>query len=576
MLLLTGCSGVDVTKIEPLALEEVAGTRLAQMSQEEKDSLIFQYVSDSITVDAENLLVIDKQELTRVNNVLQGVNSMLKGGKNKQADGTQFLSDEYANYLLLEFAKTPYQWQQKSVTPVGYDPASRLYFIDVAYESTNEYKAVVPKSGIAKGETQEDVLKEQRYTDYVAYLTQRNTGNTEKATQLLQNFTLKWGNVTDIMNEQDQQTLLERVQKQNTTGIGAITHTGLISDASLNVGAELTVRYVFKYRYNLGEETDLQVDSLYVKDYELKANKYSQYMGLEKSIEKANKTDEKEEGVIEAENIAVLRPFIDKLILSYHKSIEETNHIGLNKLLSNYETVDKYYSDLNRYSYVTIGGYNYKVLARKGTQVDVLVDRVTQTRARGAEMTLPRYNERYIYTLQMNNDDTLQIKNVTLLERVLTGEPMSVIENVTGVSERIQYSGQSFTKENEEKVTEAIKQFMEVVYEGKTGSSKFTGIVDIGVSSDTLSQMNTLVTSVKDVEKKTNYIVTWNTKTNVYANVTVREVFKKGEKALDTEAVIELANRNGEWKVVNYTRTLSVVTGLSNLNTDKALSINGQ
>lgn len=550
VFLLAGCSK-SIESIDPLSLEEVAGSRLAQLTNDEKEGMIYQAVSDRITVDTTELIAMEDKELGGVNNLLDQVNAMLKGKK------SDVIKEEYANYLLLEFARTPYEWKQTKVSPVGFDPASRLYFVDVEYSTTNELKRVVPDSKIPAGSDNEEVMKQNRYADYVDYLTARAEGGNYSS--LLKDFEKRWGKVSAIKEEQQGVSLLARTasESQKSGGIGKLTYSGLVEDSKLNKGAKATFRYVFSYKYNLGEETDLQINALYLKDYTMNQP--------EETLESYTSSD--------TVGVEVLKPFIDKAINSYHKAVEESNDIGLYQLYKDYGSVDKYYADLSNYTYNKVDGYSYQVLERKGTNVVVKVDRVNKIRAKGSGMSLPTYNETLLYNLVLDKDDTIKIKSVNLVESKLIGEPMSVIENVTGISDIIKYSGESFTEDNKKAVEDTLKKFSNVVFQANVDSDEFGSTVDVGVSQSTLLKMSDTISSIKDANKKVNYIVSWNTKTNVYASVNLREIYQMDDSNLDTESVVELVNRDGEWKVVNYTRTISIKTSKAEVDTKNAISI---
>lgn len=546
---LAGC-GNSVSDIEPLTMEEVAGTRLAKMTNDEKEGLIYKLVSDRVTVDKEKLIVIEGEDLIKINSLLDKVHQSLKGTK------SGVLKDEYANYMLTEFAKTPYQWDVDTVTPVGFDPASRLFFVDVSYKTTSKFKNVVPSSKIPNGSDDEEVLKQKRYADYVTALTAKANGDSAKANELMSRFKTAWGNVEDIKNEQQGVSLLERTrQAKGVAGVGGLTYTGIVQDSELNQPANMTFRYVFKYAYNLGEETDLKVNAVYLKDY------------LMPSVEKTLSTEES----VDEEGVEVLKPFVDRLLLSYNRALDSSNEKGMYSLFYNYADYDKYYSDVDKYSYNSVGGYTYTILGRTGTTVLVKMNRVNQIRAKGADISFPTYDETWLAKLVLDSDDRIKIGTMTLVSSKMVGEPMSVIKNVTGVSDMIQYSGESFTSSNKGAVEDVVKKFSEVVFNGKVDDPSFTNVVDIGVSDSTLRKISDNVTAIPDATRKTTFITSWNTKTNVFVSLTLREVFEKSGYNLDTESVVDLVNRDGEWKVVNYTRTMNVKTKAVKLNAKSAL-----
>lgn len=548
--ILTGCSASsDIESIPPLSLEEVAGSRLVNLSNEEKESIVYKYVTDSIIVDKENLIGVSDKDVKAINGLFSRVNEFLKGKKNGA------IPDEYGNYLLMEFAKTPYEWEQSKVDIIGFDPAARLYFVDVTYKTTGTLKQVVPDSKIVNGEPNEELLKQKRYNDYVSYLTAKSSGN-PNAPAILAKFENAWGSVKSIKESQSGVSLLERTRQINNTsgGIGKLTYSGLVSEPKLNRGATMTVRYVLKYNFNLGEETDLGVESLYLKDYQLDnvEELYNSYV------------------LHDPTGIEVLKPFIDQLVNSYQKAVEESNDIGLYQLFYDYSKLDKYYEDIDAYSLVSSGNYDYEVLSRSGTNVVIRVDRSHKNRARGTQMSLPNYNETLVMNLVLCDDDKIRIKSVHPTSIEMIGEPLSVIRNVTGVSDIIQYSDTSFTEGNKAKVEEVIKEFSKLIVSGDTESDKFYDIVDLGVSKNTVKRMMDTINSI-DADRKTTWIVEYNTKTNVYCSVTVREIYETSKNNFDTEAVIDLVNRDGEWKVVDYVRNLNVKTGKTEIDPKGAL-----
>ena len=553
--MLTGCGGTanEIMKATPYTIDEVAGSRILAATNIDEDTKIYNYISDRIVVDGTKLIDVSVKDEQNITNLLANINTQLQG------KGGNVLTDEYANYLLLEFAKTPFEWVQSNKDILGFDPAARLYFVDVTYTTTDMYKSVVPDSKIVNGDPEGVKFKKKRYEDYIAMLTYQYKGDV-KYNDSYNTFVNRWGNIQDIFDEQQGTSLYLRTQyKGNETGgIGKLTYSGLVGDNRLAKGAKMTVRYVLKYALNLGEETDLSVEALYLKNYEL--NDYENIL--------------KEYTLKDVAALEVLKPFIDKLILSYNKAVEESNAIGLYQLFTDYSRLDKYYDEIREYTYNSIGAYNYEILERKnnGKEVAVKVNRVNQIRARGAEMSLPTYDETLIFNLVLGMDDKITIKDIYLLKSDLVGEPMSVIRNVTGISEQIQYSDVAFSEGNKEKVLEAIKKFSAVVTNSDYSSEAFLDIVDLGISQNTLNRMADTIKAISP-KKKSTYIISWDTTTNVYCSVKIREIFECENGSYDTEAIVDLGNKNGEWKVVNYTRVLNIKTTRADYSDDTALCI---
>ena len=154
----------------------------------------------------------------------------------------------------------------------------------------------------------------------------------------------------------------------------------------------------------------------------------------------------------------------------------------------------------------------------------------------------------------------------------LIGEPLSVIENVSGVSDLINYSNESFTKENQDKVEAVLKQFSKAVIKGSVDCKEFNQSVDMGVSQLTLKKMADAITSI-DANKKTTYIVNWGTKSNSFVSVTLRDIFETETGNYDTESIVDLANTGGVWKIVDYTRVLNVQTEKTQMDSKDALCV---
>lgn len=561
--MLSGCSGDvpstgSLRSIPSLTLEEIASTRLVETtvaSNTVGGVSISDYVTDRIVVDATKLMNVTEKDEQNITALLENINIQLTGR------GGNVLTDEYANYLLLEFAKTPYEWSQSSKNIVGFDPATRLYFVDVTYSTTNTYKHVVPDSAIPLGHPDSDTLRSTRYGNYISMVTYKIQNNMDKYWEAYNNFVGAWGEIQDIFDEQQGVSLYERTLRRlgDTGGIGRLTYSGLIRDNNFKTrGATMTVRYVLKYALNLGEETDLSVEALYLKNYE-----------VFDSENLLNSYKLEDEAALE-----ILKPFIDTLILSYNKSVEESNHIGLYQLFTDYSLIDKYYDEISNYTYNSAGVYNFEILERKnnGKEVAVKVNRVNQVRARGADMSLPTYDEVLIFNLLLGAEDNITIQDVYLVKSNLIGEPLSVIRNVTGISDQIQYDDRAFAESNKKDIEELIINFTSFVAKGEVSNSEFFKYVDIGISEATVNKINNTIRAIVP-KSDTVYIVSWNTTTNRFCSVTIREILECNDGTFDTEAVLNIAKKDSEWKVIDYTRTVNIKTTEAQVNTENTTAL---
>lgn len=537
LLLCAGCTAKE--GYTALTQREVAGRRL--LMQAAQDTLYTGIVGN---VESAELMKIEKEETREIQEVLSEITKQLK-----QKGGKEYLTDEQQNYLLLSFARTPYTWEQANVELVGFAPETRYYFVDVTYTTTKNIKKVVPESKLPYGSPKEAEKRQKRYTDYLEML----QSDEERYAQAKQNFEARWGSIDEILLEQQGTSLVDRLkQEDEIEGIGGLTYASLVQNSALYSGATQTVRYILTQRLNLGEEQGLKVAYLYLKDFKVDAEESKGQVVLDSTVE-------------------VLKPFLDRLIDSYHKAITSNNSQGLNTLTVNYGQADKYYAMWHKYAYSTIGNYVYEVVGRRGSFVDVKVTRVVQERAKGLDMGMPVYTEKLLYTIALDIDDKVSIFSTDLLSRKLVSEPGTLLRTKGSVSAEMLYSNTTFTEQNKKEVEEVLKKYNKVALEGDITSDAFLGLVDLGVTDESLYRIQAGIQSIP-AKKRLLYIVDWGVKTNVYTNVTVREVCITENKVFDTEADIGLVLKNGVWRIVSYTRKLSVVAKKVRAGTD-ALSI---
>lgn len=559
--LLTGCGDVVkpmVMAAQPLTISEVAGSRLVASTASDAETDAYEYAGEHVVLDSESLLTVAGSDERNIRNLVQNITTQLAG-----AGGTT-LSETQAGYLLTEFARSKYIWKQSDIDVVGYDPATRFYFVDVTYETTQMLKEVIPDSKIPNGSEDANKLRQKRYADYLTLLSLKNAATmssrdmTEEYEAAYASFVSAWGEIEEIFAEQQGVTLYERTlglvsDSTTVTQIGRLTYSGMLRNKELNGAATMTVRYVLTYSLNLGEETGLSVVALYVKDYsvrnpELALSAYS---------------------VVDPAALSILKPVIDNTILSYQRCVEESNEVGLCSLFFDYGALDKYYDELRDLTYISSGGYTFEVIGRNNRHLFVKVTSSNQIRGRDSEMSLPTYEEVTVYDLYMGADDSLYVYSTALVSRKLVGEPASVIRNVSGISEKISYSAAAFSAENKVAVEQLLKDFSAVVANGDVSSDAFLRCVDLGVSSTTLTRMVDTILSITP-NRLVTYVVSWGTQTNVYCNVTVREVFECDNGAYDTQATISMCNGDNGWRVTGYSRSLSIKTALSNLDTSSA------
>ena len=554
-LTLTGCGEqtdtANVTEVAPLTFEEVASDKAnTGLTAVEKESMIYRYMSDDISIDTTKLLPVgsNSAEYNDIVAFVSDVNTYLTNGNCENEE----LSSELINYMLMEFSKTPYEWTQSptGIQVVGMDPATRLMFVDVEYTTSSTKKEILPDSAIVKGHPMEEILLKARYDEWIAYLDEKMEGD-EKADELYDTFVEHWGDPDEIIEAQNTYTLTERIAKfgNTTKGIGKYTYSGLVENENANTGATMTFRFILNYKFNLGQKRGLEVKALYLKDY--KTANCDTLTALPT--------------VSDTTGLEVIEPYITRLLNSFRKAVDETNHIGLYQLFSDYSKLDKYYVDYGSYTYNKSGGFTYDIIDRTDETLTIRIYRTQKVRAKGSYMSYPSYKEILIGEVQLCDDDRIRFNNLTLLSSEMTGEPVSVIKNVEGVSEQMLFSSVEFTEENEKAIEQLIKDFSVYQLNQNISAETFSNIIDTGITADALDGIKKTVAAIQANEKVT-WVSSYITKTNSYVEVKLREVYLADISNYDTESVLSMINRDGVWKVIGYTRTLNVPTTRSEIN----------
>lgn len=665
---LSGCGSTpDVTademnELEALTFEEIAAGNTD--SADMRASTVYQYVTDTVTIDTDNL-VDATAEADEINKAVQKINEALYTGDSTYVDAS------ILNYMLWEFAATPYKWAYDSTDIKGVDAATRLYFVDIKYKTTNTTKELIPDSLIVRGSPDEDALKAKRYSDYITWLDSQDaddltdspwgklvssewrtadalsvfayglqydsvlngyTADADGNQKHLDKDTIdrqygdvyvdaegnivdaatytfedRWGSIDDIFATQNGVTMVDRLRdlRKNTTtdadvdepatvdedteeskdsttegsdiditgtpvvvktvsadDIGVYTYPGL-TEVATDYGAEMTFRVVLQYKYSIGTDNAMCVQSVYLYDYSL--NDYD-------SLLNTYTTETVQNG-------DVLTPFIKTTLKAYRRAVEESNHNGLYNLFVTYDKYDTYIADLLEYCYVSNGGFNVELIGRKGDEVAAIVTQRTKKRAKGTNMSMPTYQEQVLVKVKLCSDDKIRIVSLTTLSSTLIGEPLSVIRNVTGVSEKIAYDSTAFSTANAVAVEEAIAGLVEseLNYKAPDLRAEDYDIVDLGMSTtEKTSMLNSFgVTEKLGADKAVVWLTSYATKSNVYCSVNIRTVYFGAGENMDTEATVGLINRNGSWRVMSYKRTMQVKTAVQSVEqmSDKSLAI---
>ena len=584
LLLFSGCSNLSPS-------EEIAKTTTAFTQEEikanktgvvsaEQENIVYQYVSNSVQVNKDKLIAVDTSDAQIIKDKVAEINEALRTGKNvikadnkkqsSQASNNEeskteskvensgeenevaevnsendqiIVSDSIANYMLHYFAQTPYTWEMEDCKIVGMDSATHLYFVDVYYKTTTEKKNVLPDTKLTLGMDSYDTLVAQRFADYMAIMT-ANENKEAGYAELKKTFNERWGTIDEVAENLDFDSPLKYAAKYGSKykGIGSYAYAGTKNTYNIT-GAKVVYRMVMGYNYSIQGKVIIEPKAVYAYN-----------SSIDNSEEILNN--------LKSENIdaqEIIGPIINRKIYSYEKAMDEADHNGLYKMYKSYKKYDREVYMYDKYAYHKLGSYVYDIIGRKDNKIYVEVTFNNKERTKGSAMSDATYKDVKLFTFMTDEDDNIKIIDVLDIQRDIVGEPLSVISKVNGVQDQINYSESAFTASNQKAVEETIKEFMKLELTQTFGSDVFKNCIDLGINANELDNIKKTLASIS-ANQVTTWITGYSTKSNLYVNAQLREIYVNTEKhtAYETTANIGLINRNNKWFVVSYARTMNV------------------
>jgi hypothetical protein len=553
---LTGCgssNSVSVKELESLeASEQESTVKAVQLSTVDKESLIYEQVSDRSLLDLTTLAACDSSYVTAIEQFMNTVNDQVTGAVDTE---NGVISENLVNYMLFEMEKTPYYWCRTGMVIRGMDANSRNVVVDVTYSTnTGVAKPVKMDSFIIRGEDNYDTkmqVRNERWNNYLDTKYDSKTGlisddNSYQA--LYDEFVRNYGDVDDIMDAQENTSLAEKVFE---TGIVDTYSCMTDMPYEQSTGGEMTFRYVLSPKYTLGINLGWECTHMYLTSYKLAADPTE---GMT---------------VYTGTDLDTVSDSLDDLMNSYYKAIEEDNHKGLYSLVADYQKYDKYFEDYFNYTYKKNNNYTISLFSVEGTTMTFGVTLSRKVRAKDSNMTLPLYTERYLYTAQLIGDK-LQITNETLLSSTIEGEPAITVEDAdtSGFSSSI-----TLTTADKQSIEKVISEFGVVQLSGKYTSDAFGKVVDTSLASNVIDEIETNMESGKG-DKKVVWLNSYLQGTTNYASVLCKELTQLSDGSiLEREVTYELLYKGDQWYVSDYLVTSTNKLDTTELTTKNALCI---
>ena len=550
--LLAGCGGstaeiAELKNIEALNTESELVN--VNMSVNEKEAAIYAQVSNRTLLDLSSLDAVPSSDKDAVVSYMDSVDAQLCGTLSAD-DGV--IDSCYTDYLLTEFERTPYYWQRSSMNIRGMDASSRSIVVDVTYKTIDFKKDVKAESTIVMGEPNYDTKLKVRYERWLSILEKLygfsgGGGEEESAQQLKQSFEDNYGKVDDIIAEQRDLTPTQDVYETGNQK----TYTGLIDNEQEQCGATMVMRYILVPNYTMGINQGYNCEHMYMLNY-----------NVDNDMTEGRTNYNEEDSSSVADNVY-------GALYRYYKCLDEDNFIGLYSLVDNFSGLDKYFEDYFDTTYRKYDNFTLSVFDIKGTRIECGATVSRKVRAKGSNMTLPIYTDRYYYVIELI-DGELKIVQDVLLSSSIDGEPSINTDEVetTGFTSSI-----SLTNNDKKSIEGLIADFSAQQLLADDSSDKFSDMVDMSLSNSQLDRIKTNMLSVAGKQKAT-WITSYLQGQQNYASVKCRELVQ-GEDGKITELVVtyDFIYKGGKWKIYDYQIGSRVALDTTDLTTKNALCV---
>lgn len=541
---LTGCSGSEIAQLNSMkSLNSEAENDSYSMTLNEKQSMIYASVAERSLLDLSVLSECSEEEITAVRQYMDTVDGQLSGSVSKE---NGVIDQCFTDYLLSEFQRSPYFWQRTKTAIRGIDSESRSIVVDVTYNTIGFNKEVIGDSFIVKGEPNYKEKESVRFTRWDNILAAKTGGRSDWQADL-DEFIKVYGEPQEIFESQRNLSLTEQVFETGNQR----TYSGVVDNEADQQGGTLTVRYVLVPKYVLGVNLGLSCKNLYITDYSVTDD-------ITKNFETF-----KEDGY------ATIADNVSKVIDSYFKCIDEADMSGLYKLTDNFKGLDKYYEDMFDTTYTKHNGFEVSLFNIEGTHIKAGVAISSKVRAKGSNMTMPTYKDRYYVEMELV-DEQLKVTNMTLLSRSLEGEP--AIDTEDADSEGF-VANIDLSNDDKASIEKLICDFGALQLQGDKASDKFMDIVDYSMSEKKLEAMKKDISAIQG-QKKVVWLQNYQQGTSNYASVKCREMFQKEDNSIvEATVTYEFISKGDKWYVFDYNILSSVKLDTTNLPTSGSLCL---
>lgn len=545
--LLTGCgAGADISTLNKMqALNSESSTNDYNLSLSEKQSLVYAQVTERSLLDLSTLDACSDTEVQQVTQYMDEANKQLTG---EVSADNGVIDEGFTNYLLWEFEKSPYYWQRTRTGIRGIDSKSRSIIVDVDYSTIGFKKELHEDSHLVKGKPNYDKEAQVRHERWIRILRAKYSSASASDWQSeLQKFEKAYGKPEEIFKEQRNLGLTEETYETGNQR----TYNGVSASELNQKGGSMTVRYILVPNYVLGINLGMDCKHMYITSYNISEDPTE---GME---------------LFKDDGYATISDNVYKMIDSYFKCIDEADMRGLYKLTDNFAALDKYYQDMSESAYSKHSSFTVSLFDITGTKITCGVQVSSKIRAKGSNMSMPSYTDRYYVELGLI-DEQLKVTQMTLLSRKLEGEPTINTEEseTSGFDATIDLS--SDARVSMEKL---ICDFGALQLSGDNSSDKFSNLVDYSMSEDKLIKMKEDYATMQGGTKVV-YIENYQQGTTNYASIRCRELHQGEDKKIkESDVTYEFILKGEKWYIYGYTVNSSTILNSDNLTTSGSLCL---
>ncbi len=545
--LLTGCgAAAEMSELNNLTAlnTETETSTVRKLSSSDEEAAVYAQVSDRTLLDLTTLEQVNATDEAAVVNYMDSVDAQLCGTLSS-ADGV--IDEVYVNYLLMEFEKTPWYWQRTSMNIRGMDASSRSIVVDMTYKTINFPKDAKRSSFISRGEPDYDKKMQVRYERWINILASKYGYGSSNWESDLVEFKEVYGEPDEIIDEQSSKSLAAYTYETGNQK----TYSGLVDDDYEQSAATMTVRYILVPQYSLGINLGFNCEHMYLLNYTLLSDP----------------TEGRE--VYNVEGSASIADSVYKLLYSYYQAEDEDNYDGLYSLVDDFASIDKYYTDYFDTTYRKHNNYTITLFSVQGTEIECGVNASVKMRAKGSNMTMPLYNQRWYYKMELV-DGKLKITDSLLLSEELQGEPIINTEEAetSGFTATI-----VLTNQDKRDLESLIANFGAVQLQGDTTSDNFSDVVDTSISENQMSSLKENFNMFSGV-RKVVWITSYLQGTTNYASIKCKELYQAADNSItETSVIYEFINKAGKWYIYDYNINSHAKLDSTDLTTKNSLCI---